>query len=100
MHASLSAPERRIEARMPAFEPVVITAIVDGDLQVTDGVLVDIGPGGAGIELGDADGGPARGTDLVVVMDEGRTRCVGRVVGRSGRTVHVAFVANVVEVAA
>jgi hypothetical protein len=100
MHASMSAPERRIEVRTPAFEPVIVTAIVDGELQVCHGSLVDIGPGGAGVELDDVASGPPRATELVLVLDGGRDRRVGRVVGRSGRTVHVAFVVNVLDVAA
>jgi hypothetical protein len=100
MHASLSAAERRIEVRMPTFEPAVVAAIVDGDVRVWHGTLVDIGPGGAGVELDEPDGGPPRGAELVVVLDERRCRRVGRVVGRTGRTVHVAFLANVVGEAA
>jgi hypothetical protein len=100
MHVALSAPERRVEVRMPVYEPVVLTTIVDGALEVSHGSLVDIGPGGAGIELSDAEGGPPRGAELVLVADGGRTRHAGRVVGRSGRTVHVAFAANVVDAAA
>jgi hypothetical protein len=82
---------------MPAFEPVEVASIEGGELRVVDGSLVDLGPGGAGVELDVGVDGPDRGIEIVLVFLEGGGRRAGRIVGRTGRTVHVAFSASVVD---
>jgi hypothetical protein len=96
VHAALNVDERRNEARMPAFEPVRVASIDGGELVACGGSLVDLGPGGAGVELDVGVAGPDRGEEILLVFVEGGGRRAGRVVGRTGRTMHVAFAASVV----